>query len=1329
MIGTFSSGRNTMGTPYSTTTTSNIQVNSSNKNVSDPLVIKNVSTSGYGDFNTITSALASITDASPTKKYIISIGPGKYTENITLKSYVYMVFEDNGSILVPANPSLPTITINVAGDYMFRGGKIEGQIYINNADIDLLINNSIFSSIARKQININNCRNLTIKNCIFEYNTTEDDTLEINMIYAIGTFYNKIYISNNIFKITHTGITSPFSLITGTIIPNGQDSLLCIDKNNINYINTNGQTAYCTLCNFTNTTNTNILNNNFDIINNAQAGIFYGYICDGISQIYCTDNVFNIKNFSVNYYGYTKNILSNIIISMDHYFNYINTIGAFGVGTTNAMYIDKFNTLIGGTTTIIDNLQSSGGNTINFATNYLSNLVLVTRYYDFMINNVSKFKIENTKNTSQTLYLPSIFSTTSNFNMTTNIFYINNSTDPLSYVNLYYDNINKCGKINAFDSVLGAVPLNIGVDLYLNTGKILCPTTLTVPDILIDTINEKNAGSGISFANKIKVDNVYEKTLSNNVKFQSPIMVDSIKNLTALGAVTLTSDALNGSAFNILCSGTLTLSQLIGKNLIDYSFLKYANNGGTSNTILGVCNAGINYEQITITPTAIKMNNGLYSSNIYESIVGNGINMNNKTNHNSGIYVNNIYELTLGNGIKMNNKILVDNLYELTPSNGIIMNNNLKVNNIYTQNTTKIKLNDTIELKSSDYPLVNIYVDSNYLGTVENGTQLNPYKTLQAGINALPINQTGIATYTRYVINVAGGNYDEDINIPANRFCNIIQMVAKGSVYLGMPASPGNDFNDAVTDRHFTIFYDTSAWISTTFVRPTLSLLSDKTEDSMSTYNFYAGSGWRISGDILIDTSAPTAYRPCEWHFENVTCGNFGVTGTGTLTGEINMYMYGCKFNFGFVMPFSGTPSATNFSILKCEKCTFMEITAKTLAKMIDSYVYNGITISNNTDTILPYNIMYGCRIGGTFSSVSTSTYYCDLSTKNSSTATLTNVILNSDVRANNIYESTSGNGIVMNNNLKVDNIYEKTSSNGINLNNITHIKNTSTNTNLLDVYNSSLAAGETIGISLGKSATSNNSVYLNFKQHATTSIGSLGLYGFDMIQFDNSKNLNFPYGFRTSGLYKNTGSWISSVIGPDLTNDVVVIGNYTTGNNAIIGAHNTSLTLWSSLYINSYNTSSGGDIIMGSTASTTTFHSIIKLPSYANYSGSTVEGTIVYDYTTHEIKFYNGTAWKSITGYTLSGMMLNDTNTQKIKIPETLNIITNNNHNIPNTTYSYIQTKNKEIVNILKEQKNAFDKAIKIKDDEITELKNQIKQIKDLLLNKSDLSDSVIFV
>lgn len=110
---------------------------------------------GYKDFSTLESALASITDATLSKRYVIKIAPGIYTENnpIQLKSYVHIV-GSGGPKLVQilagnANQDLLTAADNIfiAGLYL-NGVTGAGKCLINYPGS--LANNTIF--------NITNCR-------------------------------------------------------------------------------------------------------------------------------------------------------------------------------------------------------------------------------------------------------------------------------------------------------------------------------------------------------------------------------------------------------------------------------------------------------------------------------------------------------------------------------------------------------------------------------------------------------------------------------------------------------------------------------------------------------------------------------------------------------------------------------------------------------------------------------------------------------------------------------------------------------------------------------------------------------------------------------------------------------------------------------------------------------------------------------------------------------------------------------------------------------------------------------------------------------------------
>src|SRR5215218_772128 len=88
---------------------------------------------GGATFPTISAALASITDASLRKQYLITAGPGTYNEQVILKPYVYLhgsgtdqtvvtqapVSSDNflnrGTIVAASNSGVANLTANCLG--------------------------------------------------------------------------------------------------------------------------------------------------------------------------------------------------------------------------------------------------------------------------------------------------------------------------------------------------------------------------------------------------------------------------------------------------------------------------------------------------------------------------------------------------------------------------------------------------------------------------------------------------------------------------------------------------------------------------------------------------------------------------------------------------------------------------------------------------------------------------------------------------------------------------------------------------------------------------------------------------------------------------------------------------------------------------------------------------------------------------------------------------------------------------------------------------------------------------------------------------------------
>lgn len=86
---------------------------------SDPAQVVTVATSG-GDYTSLSSALASITDASTTKRYVVRVAPGTYTETQTLSLKSYVDIEGAGTGLTTitcacSNPTTGSSTMRVVG--------------------------------------------------------------------------------------------------------------------------------------------------------------------------------------------------------------------------------------------------------------------------------------------------------------------------------------------------------------------------------------------------------------------------------------------------------------------------------------------------------------------------------------------------------------------------------------------------------------------------------------------------------------------------------------------------------------------------------------------------------------------------------------------------------------------------------------------------------------------------------------------------------------------------------------------------------------------------------------------------------------------------------------------------------------------------------------------------------------------------------------------------------------------------------------------------------------------------------------------------------------
>jgi hypothetical protein len=99
-----------------------------------------------GQFNSVQSAINSISDNGPTKPYIVLIYPGRYIENLTMKNYVFLVGIDRNSCLIEASVAGYIISISdpiTTGFFNlhFKSFLDSGGIYVNHASADVIIRN------------------------------------------------------------------------------------------------------------------------------------------------------------------------------------------------------------------------------------------------------------------------------------------------------------------------------------------------------------------------------------------------------------------------------------------------------------------------------------------------------------------------------------------------------------------------------------------------------------------------------------------------------------------------------------------------------------------------------------------------------------------------------------------------------------------------------------------------------------------------------------------------------------------------------------------------------------------------------------------------------------------------------------------------------------------------------------------------------------------------------------------------------------------------------------------------------------------------------------
>ncbi len=144
-----------------------------------PAELKNVLTvsPSDGDFISIQSAIDSISDASSNNRYVIQIGPGIYTENITMKNFVDLrgVGDKSGVVLTASSGSVITPVVTTGDEWAISNFTINSA-----ANAVPVIGNASATTTAARVVDAR------IEDCIINVTHTTATAMELGAIITTG---------------------------------------------------------------------------------------------------------------------------------------------------------------------------------------------------------------------------------------------------------------------------------------------------------------------------------------------------------------------------------------------------------------------------------------------------------------------------------------------------------------------------------------------------------------------------------------------------------------------------------------------------------------------------------------------------------------------------------------------------------------------------------------------------------------------------------------------------------------------------------------------------------------------------------------------------------------------------------------------------------------------------------------------------------------------------------------------------------------------------------------------------------------------------------------